>query len=87
MTLFSVWAPAARVVTLVSGSTTYGMDAVDGGWWTADLPDLGPGSDYAFLLDGDPTPLPDPRSRWQPAGVHGPSRVYDDAAFSWTAYG
>ena len=51
-----------------------------GGWWRADVRPSGPGSDYAFLLDDDPTPLPDPRSRWQPAGVHGPSRVYDDAA-------
>jgi maltooligosyltrehalose trehalohydrolase len=84
VTLFTVWAPAARSVSLVSGSATYGMDAVGDGWWRADLPDLGPGSDYAFRLDDDPTPLPDPRSRWQPAGVHGPSRVYDDTAFSWT---
>ena len=37
-----------------------------------------------FWLDDDDTPLPDPRSRWQPDGVHGPSRVYDHAAFRWT---
>ena len=33
-----------------------------------------PGTDYAFLLDDDEPALPDPRSRWQPDGVHGPSR-------------
>jgi maltooligosyltrehalose trehalohydrolase len=52
------------------------------GWWTG--PDLPPGTDYAFLLDDGDEPLPDPRSRRQPEGVHGPSRVYDDTAFSWT---
>ena len=35
------------------------------------------GTDYAFLLNDDPTPYPDPRGLWQPHGVHGPSRVYD----------
>ena len=84
MSHFSVWAPAARSVTLVSGSATYGMTSGTDGWWRADVDALGPGSDYAYLVDDDPTPLPDPRSRWQPAGVHGPSRVYDDAAFTWT---
>jgi len=81
---FSVWAPAARAVTLVSGSATYDLTPGVDGWWRADVDALGPGSDYAFRLDDDPTPLPDPRSRWQPAGVHGPSRVYDDAGFAWT---
>jgi maltooligosyltrehalose trehalohydrolase len=45
-----------------------------GGWWVLDVPGLGAGTDYAFALDGSP-PRPDPRSRWQPRGVHGPSRL------------
>jgi maltooligosyltrehalose trehalohydrolase len=57
------------------------MTRDDGGWWHADA-DAGP--DYAFLLDEDDTPLPDPRSAWQPAGVHEPSRRYDHGAFEWT---
>jgi maltooligosyltrehalose trehalohydrolase len=60
------------------------MAHTDGGWWAATTELAKPGSDYAFLLDEDDTPLPDPRSRWQPAGVHGPSRVYDHGAFEWT---
>jgi maltooligosyltrehalose trehalohydrolase len=32
----------------------------------------------------EPKELPDPVSRWQPEGVHGPSRVVDPAAFRWT---
>ena len=39
---------------------------------------------YAYLLDDDPTPLPDPRSRRQPDGVHGPSQLYDHSDFFWT---
>jgi maltooligosyltrehalose trehalohydrolase len=50
------------------------------GWWHAEAE----GTDYAFLLDDDDNPLPDPRSLWQPQGVHGPSRRYDHAAFEWT---
>ncbi len=40
--------------------------------------------DYAFVLDGAEPALPDPRSAWQPHGVHGPSRTFDPAAFAWT---
>ncbi len=56
-------------------------------WWRASIDEAHPGTDYAFLLDGDPTPYPDPRSLWQPHGVHGPSRLYDPAAFAWTDAG
>lgn len=56
-----------------------------GGWWWAEA-DVGPQADYGFCLDsGDP--LPDPRSRWQPEGVHGLSRLVDHAAYSWTDAG
>ena len=41
-----------------------------------------PGSDYEFVVDGEP--LPDPCSRWQPEGLRGPSRVFDPGAFAWT---
>jgi maltooligosyltrehalose trehalohydrolase len=52
------------------------------GWWRGDGPAT-PGVDYAFLLD-DGDPLPDPRSPWQPHGVHGASRFYDHSAFRWS---
>jgi maltooligosyltrehalose trehalohydrolase len=47
------------------------------------VPDLPPGSDYAFSLDGGP-PRPDPVSRCQPGGVHAPSRSVDAEAFPWS---
>ena len=43
--------------------------------------------DYAFVLDGQEPALPDPRSAWQPHGVHGPSRTVDTSAFHWTDHG
>ncbi len=82
MTTFAVWAPdARRVQVAVEGSPTE-LSRRDGGWWHG-VAAAEHGSDYAFLLD-DGEPLPDPRSRWQPHGVHGASRHYDDAAFGWT---
>jgi maltooligosyltrehalose trehalohydrolase len=57
------------------------MTAEDGGWWRGR--ELPPGTDYAFLLGDGTPPRPDPASRWQPEGVHGPSRVYDQSAYPW----
>jgi maltooligosyltrehalose trehalohydrolase len=53
------------------------------GWWSADAPSTDSAMDYAFSLDGG-SPLPDPRSPWQPEGVHGMSRWIDQAGFHWT---
>jgi maltooligosyltrehalose trehalohydrolase len=83
MTVFEVWAPEKTVRLLVDGQER-AMDRGAGGWWRLDVPQAGPGSDYAYVLPDHDAPLPDPRSRWQPGGVHGPSRVYDHAAFPWS---
>ncbi|QDY09126.1 malto-oligosyltrehalose trehalohydrolase [Micromonospora sp. HM134] len=88
MTEFTVWAPdVARIRLRRPGVADHDMRAGPDGWWRVEVPDAGPGTDYAFLLDDEDTPLPDPRSAWQPAGVHGPSRRYDHAAFDWTDQG
>ena len=84
MTEFGVWAPQAKLVELVLGERRITMaHGRRDGWWTLDLPTAGPGTDYAFSLDGGPA-RPDPRSRHQPSTVHGPSRVVDPGAFRWT---
>jgi maltooligosyltrehalose trehalohydrolase len=77
-----VWAPDAEDVELVLGDRRHRLTRHRDGWWTSDV-DLAPGTDYAFAVDGSP-PRPDPRSAWQPAGVHGPSRVVDPDAFAWS---
>jgi maltooligosyltrehalose trehalohydrolase len=56
----------------------------DQGWWRLNVDNAGPGNDYCYLIDGDKTCYPDPRSLWQPSGVHGMSRVYDQNSFRWT---
>src|SRR5579859_4933558 len=87
MTRFQVWAPHARTVEVRVGARSYPMKAgghqpPGGGWLSGDVADAHPGDDYVFVLDGDA--LPDPRSPWQPDGVHGASRLLDHSAFSWT---
>jgi maltooligosyltrehalose trehalohydrolase len=87
MTEFRVWAPTAEKVRLVIGDDRHEMAMIEGGWWLVDVPAAGPGTDYWFQLGDDEQRLPDPRSAWQPEGVHGPSRVYDQNAFTWTDRG
>jgi maltooligosyltrehalose trehalohydrolase len=60
------------------------MQPAEGGWWETKIAEAGPGTDYGYALNGDGMVLPDPRSAWQPYGVHGLSRVLDHAAFAWT---
>jgi maltooligosyltrehalose trehalohydrolase len=83
MTRFAVWAPEKTVRLRVDGADR-DMERGEDGWWRLDVPEAGPGTDYGFLLPDGDGPLPDPRSQWQPAGVHGLSRVYDHAAFAWS---
>ena len=87
MSVFSVWSPTAGSVSVAVDGTARALRRTDGGWWTLDVPEVGHGADYAFLVDDDPRPLPDPRSRWQPHGVHGASRVYDQGRFAWSDAG
>ncbi|MGH3826988.1 MAG: malto-oligosyltrehalose trehalohydrolase [Pseudonocardiaceae bacterium] len=81
---FTVWAPQRQRVRVVVDGAEHELAQASCGWWRGSVEDAGPGSDYAFLLDEEDTPLPDPRSRWQPGGVHAASRVYDHNAFTWT---
>jgi maltooligosyltrehalose trehalohydrolase len=80
--IFEVWAPTATAVEVDVPGGRRPMSASQDGWWSADVPEAGHGTRYGFVLDGD-GPYPDPRSRWQPEGVFGPSAVYDDARFTW----
>jgi maltooligosyltrehalose trehalohydrolase len=81
VTAIRVWAPRAAQVRLLVDGVAEPMIAEAAGWWRGR--DLPPGTDYGFLLDDDPSPRPDPASRWQPEGVHGPSRVYAQGAYAW----
>ena len=80
---FRVWAPAATQVELDLAGRLLPMQLGGSGWWSVVDPTAGPGTEYGFRLDGD-GPFPDPRSAFQPDGVHGLSRVIDQGAFPWT---
>jgi maltooligosyltrehalose trehalohydrolase len=83
MTTLRVWAPKPSRVELLVDDELLPMAPGAGGWWSLDLAPRQEALDYAFVLDGG-DPRPDPRSSWQPHGVHGPSRLVDHAAFGWT---
>jgi maltooligosyltrehalose trehalohydrolase len=80
---FRVWAPAAERVEVEVAGARHPMRKADGGWHEAVVDGCGEGVDYSFVLDGA-EPLPDPRSGWQPRGIHGPSRLVAHAGFPWT---
>jgi maltooligosyltrehalose trehalohydrolase len=84
VTQLSVWAPSARSVSVETADGRLTMTPGGGDWWRVDASSLGHGDDYAFAIDDAMTALPDPRSHWQPHGVHGASRIYDQNRFSWT---
>jgi maltooligosyltrehalose trehalohydrolase len=82
MHTFAVWAPDVERVDVDVPAGTLPMERGEDGWWRRDVEEAGHGTDYAFRVDGgDPTP--DPRSGWQPRGVHGPSRVFDPSRHEW----
>jgi maltooligosyltrehalose trehalohydrolase len=73
--IFSVWAPNARSVDLVLMEQRFALTPLaDGYWQTAVTADTRQG--YRYSIDGA-DPVPDPRSRWQPDGVHGASHVLE----------
>src|SRR3569833_1065034 len=85
MQRFEVWAPLAKSLSVQTNDRAIPMNGPDGqGWWRIKFVVVGLGSVFGFLIDGDPKPYPDPRSQWQPNGVHALSRVYDQCAYEWS---
>ncbi len=82
-TEFRVWAPHCRTVdVLFEGRAPVALRGADG-LFEGLVPDARAGSRYRYRLDGE-RDRPDPVSRWQPDGVHGPSMVVDPGDFPWT---
>lgn len=77
---FVVWAPEASTVALTFEGREHPMTD-DRGYWHTTVDGVEHGDRYRFVVDGDE--LPDPASRWQPDGVHGPSAVVDLSVFRW----
>jgi maltooligosyltrehalose trehalohydrolase len=69
---------------LAAGGAEHALAPEGYGIFSAELP-VGAGTDYSYVVDR--AALPDPASRWQPAGLRGPSRVLDPGTFAWTDAG
>jgi maltooligosyltrehalose trehalohydrolase len=90
---FRVWAPEAERVDLVvfdaagepstrEGAQPHALRRQEAGYFAATVAGLGAGTRYKFRVDGE-GPYPDPASRFQPDGPHGPSAVVDSAKYAW----
>ena len=92
-THFRVWAPKRKTVEVIieppSGSKSEGalvtaeLEPEPGGYFSGIVRQAQAGTLYRFRLDGGDS-FPDPASRFQPEGPHGPSQVVDPLSFHWT---
>lgn len=82
---FTVWAPLRERVDLRIVSPyekAIAMQQSPGGYWRVVLDEVPPGTRYFYRLDNEHD-WPDPASRFQPEGVHGPSQVVDHGSYEW----
>jgi len=86
---FRVWAPDRQRVEVVFEEASeewpvdFELTSEKGGYFSGLVPGAGAGALYRLRLDGGDA-FPDPASRFQPAGPHGPSQVIDPSSFPWT---
>ena len=84
-TEFRIWAPRAlKVEVVIEGKDVrYPLEEEGKGYFFALLPEVSVGSLYRFSLDNG-EPFPDPASRFQPKGPHGPSQIIDPYSYVWS---
>jgi maltooligosyltrehalose trehalohydrolase len=88
---FRVWAPESEKVEVViedhpsghPGERAFELSPEPHGYFSGVVAEAWAGTLYRYRLDGSDL-LPDPASRFQPYGPHGPSQVIDPNEFSWT---
>ncbi|MGA8830486.1 MAG: malto-oligosyltrehalose trehalohydrolase [Desulfomonilaceae bacterium] len=92
-THFRVWAPLCQKVQVVfeQGSSNpidsqVNFDLVRdaNGYFSGIVTAAENGMLYRYRLDGGAEVYPDPASRFQPKGPHGPSEIVDPGLFTWT---
>jgi maltooligosyltrehalose trehalohydrolase len=83
-TRFRVWAPdAKRVEVVIEDGERFSLSRSENGYFSGESPSIRTGALYKYAVDGE-GPWPDPCSRFQPQGVHGPSMVVAAEGFDWT---
>ncbi|HVF72573.1 MAG TPA: malto-oligosyltrehalose trehalohydrolase [Chthoniobacterales bacterium] len=92
---FRIWAPKAETLEVAvegkwrdghgekSPATFHALDREEGGYFSGAI-QAEAGTLYRFRLNGEGNLYPDPASRFQPEGPHGPSCVVNPASFNWT---
>ncbi|GLC28079.1 malto-oligosyltrehalose trehalohydrolase [Roseisolibacter agri] len=91
---FRVWAPERARVTVVlepgdergaarGVAQEFALEREDDGYFSGHVADARAGTRYRYRLDGGDA-FPDPASRSQPEGPHGPSEIVDPTTFAWT---
>jgi len=87
---FRVWAPSRTTVEVVlersgagGGAVPYELDREGNGYFSGIILDAAPDMLYRYRLDRKNS-YPDPASRFQPDGPHGPSQIIDPGEFGWT---
>jgi maltooligosyltrehalose trehalohydrolase len=82
---FRVWAPAqSKVEVVLEAGDAFPLNAENDGYFSASISAATTGTRYRIRFDGSPDLYPDPASRFQPEGPHGPSQVVDPSDFGWT---
>jgi maltooligosyltrehalose trehalohydrolase len=82
---FRVWAPRCREIAVeIEGLGSGALQAETEGYFSLLSASAEPGMHYRFRLDSGEALLPDPASRFQPEGPHGPSEIVDPGDFAWT---
>ncbi|HYE13686.1 MAG TPA: malto-oligosyltrehalose trehalohydrolase [Pyrinomonadaceae bacterium] len=83
-THFRVWAAGRKLVEVVVERVgAFALEPEEGGHFSGLARGVGEGALYRFRLDGGERLFPDPASRHQPGGPHGPSRVVDATRYRW----
>lgn len=79
---FRVWAPKSPRASVEIEGKQHLLESEGGGYFSGLVEGLGAGALYKIALDTGT--FPDPISRFQPEGPHGPSQVVDPSSFAWT---
>ena len=84
---FRVWANKHQdVLVRINNNNEHRLSAEADGFFSGFVPNVRAGDIYKFVL-GEQGSFPDPASRFQPEGPHGPSQIVDPTKFSWTDHG
>jgi maltooligosyltrehalose trehalohydrolase len=92
---FRVWAPKhTRAAVVLSASAELGNNEAtlelvreQAGYFSGQVPGAAAGMHYQFRLGDSARLFPDPASRFQPRGPHGPSEIVDASRFEWSDRG